>query len=69
MAEVCIKDEIILNNERLAVENTRLKNELSNALQGLKFARDKLIEKEVECRNLKLFILKMSEVSCGTDSR
>ena len=42
-------------------ENAKLRKAVDEALDGLKFARQKLIEKEDENRNLKLIILRMTE--------
>ena len=42
-------------------ENANLRKALDEALDGLKFARQKLIEKEDENRNLKFIILRMTE--------
>lgn len=44
-----------------ANENKKMRQVLSEAESALKFARDKLIEKEEENRNLKLIILRMTE--------
>lgn len=42
-------------------ENKKMRQVLSEAESALKFARDKLIEKEEENRQLKLIILRMTE--------
>lgn len=42
-------------------ENAKLHKAVDEALEGLKFARQKLIEKENENRNLKLIILRLTE--------
>ena len=44
-----------------AKENKKMRQVLSEAESALKFARDKLIEKEEENRQLKLIILRMTE--------
>lgn len=44
-----------------ANENKKMRQVLSEAESALKFARDKLIEKEEENRQLKLIILRMTE--------
>ena len=44
-----------------AKENKKMREVLTEAESALKFARDKLIEKEEENRNLKLIILRMTE--------
>lgn len=44
-----------------AKENRKMRKVLTEAEDALKFARDKLIEKEEENRNLKLIILRMTE--------
>ena len=44
-----------------ANENKKMRQVLSEAESALKFARDKLIEKEEENRRLKLIILRMTE--------
>lgn len=44
-----------------ANENKKMRQVLSEAESSLKFARDKLIEKEEENRQLKLIILRMTE--------
>ena len=44
-----------------AKENKKMRKVLSEAEFALKFARDKLIEKEEENRQLKLIILRMTE--------
>ena len=42
-------------------ENKKMREVLTEAESALKFARDKLIEKEEENRQLKLIILRMTE--------
>ncbi len=42
-------------------ENAKLHKAVDEALEGLKFASQKLIEKEDENRNLKLIILRLTE--------
>ena len=42
-------------------ENRKLKAELGDAEYALKWTRDKLIEKEEECRKLKLIVLRLTE--------
>ena len=42
-------------------ENKKMRQVLSEAESALKFARDKLIEKEEENRQLKLIIFRMTE--------
>lgn len=42
-------------------ENKKMREVLAEAESALKFARDKLIEKEEENRKLKLIILRMTE--------
>lgn len=44
-----------------ANENKKMRQVLSEAESALKFARDKLIEKEEENRKLKLIIFRMTE--------
>lgn len=44
-----------------AKENKKMRKVLTEAEDALKFARDKLIEKEEESRQLKLIILRMTE--------
>ena len=44
-----------------AKENKKMREVLTEAESALKFARDKLIEKEEENRQLKLIILRMTE--------
>ena len=44
-----------------AKENKKMREVLTEAESALKFARDKLIEKEEENRKLKLIILRMTE--------
>ena len=44
-----------------AKENKKMREVLTEAESALKFARDKLVEKEEENRQLKLIILRMTE--------
>lgn len=44
-----------------AQENRKMRKVLEEAESALKFARDKLIEKEEENRNLKFIILQLTE--------
>lgn len=60
------KTKLALTETRMLLNEYKKKlNEANKALEmsldSLKFARDKLIEKEEENRNLKLIILRMTE--------